>query len=132
MRAPRFVGSQTIRWGTVCSLLLGLAVWMTPAGAIAISSRMQWIIVLACCGLAFLGTIHGSRQLFELWSRWTKRMQEVLTVVFFGAIYLVVVPPFAALAKLLDPLGMYSTKRSSNWIVRSNDQSSSDSLDRLG
>jgi hypothetical protein len=134
MRHPRFVGSDWVRIAGILLLLLAAAALgiYTQAGS---SARASWLlragIVLAVGAL--LAGIHSHGGVYHRWMRAAETLGHVITLVVFGALYVFIVPVFAAVLKILDPLRLRSRPgQSTFWITKSKEPVDWESLQRMG
>src|SRR6516225_692967 len=104
MKIERIVGSPVVRAATIIlaalALVWGLISTRTP------SVGHRWVVTAAivCPVLALIFAIHSSHGVFTVWMRFAKVLNLIVTTVLFGVVYLVVVPPFALVMRMLDPL----------------------------
>ena len=74
-----------------------------------------------------------ARVAFRAWERWKVVAHAIGTFqarVLLSAFYFIVVPPFALIVKVKDPLGLRRRDRASGWIERPVAETSSESARR--
>ena len=74
------------------------------------------------------------KRLFQAWTRFAEALGGVMTGILFGACYLILLAPFAALLRWLDPLRIRRKALSSesHWIERRKLILTQDMLERMG
>ena len=82
--------------------------------------------------LAAMAGIHSFRSAYAVWMRFAGVLNRVMTTLLFGLVYLIIVPPFSAVLRRLDPLRVRKGKASQTlWVKRSSGSVDADSLNRM-
>lgn len=122
----QLVGSNYIRAATLAAVVLfGAALISVPQGA------FPKIAPLLLGFLTLVLAIHCSKTVFDRWMSFAGRMNVFGTALLFGVCYLVVVPVFWAICRVLDPLRLSRKERTSYWIPRAKREMSLRSLQRM-
>jgi hypothetical protein len=83
--------------------------------------------------LAGVAAIYSFRASFSLWMRFTKVLHVFVTMLLFGACYIVVVPFFFLVIRVFDPLCLRKQPEPRTfWIQRRNVRVEGASLQRMG
>jgi hypothetical protein len=133
MKTERLIGSPIVRAATVALAALALVGGLITRFAPADGHRWLLTATIACSVLALIGAIHCSQALYAAWMRLAKVMNQIVTTLLFGVVYLLVVPPFALVMRLLDPLRLRRNPDSvSLWRERQQQTASLETLRRMG
>lgn len=128
----RFVGSTHAKAAAavlVAAFLGALAaLWSLAPGGPRGLLRIA-IVVLGF--LTALALIHATRRGFAAWMKGAAVLQRIVTTILFGACYILVVPLFALLARLKDPLGLRTRSEDTYWIPRKRSALDRESLRRM-
>lgn len=104
----RFIGSRLVRFLT---LVLAVACVLLFLSGLRFAA---WALALA----TLLCAVHATRSGYAKWMKLAAAMQQVVTTILFGLVYLGVVPLFSIVARILDPLFLRKSRRESYWIPR--------------
>ncbi len=133
MKIDRVIGSRGIRATTAGLLAAALAAWGLLLWAA--EPARNWLTAAAIAGsiLAALSLIHSFRTLYAAWMRLAHNLNKVMTTVLFGAVYFLIVPPFALVTYWRDPLGLQrSGAGGSFWKQRDDRPATLETLQRMG
>lgn len=128
--SAKLVGSPGIRLATIVLVLVGL-------GGVALyrrepSSLVFWPTIVVGL-LALIALIHCFRRLYAQWMRFAAVLHKVALTVLFGACYLLVVPVFHLIVRLLDPLRLRRKPEADTfWVERRRPDVDPVSLRRMG
>jgi hypothetical protein len=133
VKLDKYVGSTGSRVVAIVLVLVAIATHGVRWGATAESPGWGRPVAWLILAMALLASILAFRSVYAGWMRFAKLLNVVVTTALFGLIYLLIVPPFAIVARWLDPLRL-GRKRSPDtyWIERSEPSISPESLERMG
>lgn len=112
--ASRAVRLLTLVLGVACVLVI---LWMRSLPDSGLRSGLRygaWALALG----TVLCAIHATRAGYAAWMKFAAVMQQVVTTILFGLVYIVIVPLFSIVARILDPLFLRKGRRESYWIQR--------------
>jgi hypothetical protein len=100
----RIIGSREVHIATVVSALLVATAIVLRAYAIApwTESTLFLILSVVVGVIAFIGLIHSFRALYYRWLAFAGFLQRVVVTLLFGGCYLLVVPWFALVLRVID------------------------------
>jgi hypothetical protein len=132
MNVQRIIGSSWIRLACVVLALLSAAAfvaagrqWIGPPGWV----RFAGVVLGLLAAMAF---VHAFRPVYAVWMRVAGVLNQVMTTLLFGLVYLVIVPPFSLVMRLVDPLRARRAKPAESlWIERPSEPVDADSLSRM-
>jgi hypothetical protein len=119
MTPARLVASRLVRFLTlvfaVACVLLIVRMRSVPDSGLRSGLRFAaWALVLG----TVLCAVHATRSGYAAWMKLAAAMQQVVTTILFGLVYVGVVPLFSIVARILDPLFLRKGRRESYWIPR--------------
>jgi hypothetical protein len=127
MTSSHIVGSPFVRAATIALAgLSGLLFTRTPP-----PSGLLLGVAAGAGVLALIGAIHSSRRVFAAWMRFAEALHTVVIAVLFSACYLLIVPLFAPIAWMRDPLLLRRRPRDTAWVTKSGAVDLA-SLERMG
>jgi hypothetical protein len=133
MSSERYVGTPATRAVALLSALVAAAIavwiWLDASPPALVWLRAGCVLLTF---VALLGAIHSFRFTYRAWMAFAERLHKVATIVLFGAIYLVVVPPFAIIAWWLDPLQLRPARGDSTyWVKKKHEPPGLEMLQRM-
>ena len=78
------------------------------------------------------GLILSFRNTYDGWLRLATRIQIVVSILLFGACYLLIVPLFVPFVRIADPLRLRKRKGESSWVVTGRDANDVRTYQRMG
>ena len=134
MNPEKFIASIGVRRATLALALLCVVV-ITSQQSDFFSETREGLQILAISSgvLALIGAIYSFRVTYDVWMRSAKILNTVVITLLFGMTYIAVVPLFAAVLLVMDPLRL--RRRSKNetfWVPRLSGELDLTSLQRLG
>jgi hypothetical protein len=134
MTPDELIGSAGIRIATVVFSLLCVAGFVVSHYGVFAKTRGPVLTLAVVCGiLAGVGAIHCFQGVFSLWMRLARILNTVVTTLLFGACYILVVPFFFLVIRLLDPLCLRKRPEPPTfWLERPHATVDITSLERMG
>lgn len=134
MTPDKLIGSAGIRIATVgFSLLCGTGVVLSHSGVFARARGPVMTLAVVAGILAVVGGIHCFPTVFSLWMRLARVLNTVATTSLFAACYILVVPFFFLVIRLLDPLCLRKQPEPRTfWLERPHATVDITSLKRMG
>lgn len=133
MKTDRIVGSAGIRLATILTASLAVAMWLIVGLGLTQRASGVGVGALILTLLSVMGGVHTSATIYARWMRFAGILNQVMTTLLFGVVYFVVVPPFALVMWLVDPLALKSKSTvHSTWRERHRQSVDFRSLQRMG
>lgn len=133
IRPDRMVGSRSVRLSAtvlICAAAICASLAYQRSGESGQGAVIAVTVVLSA--LAFFGLIYSSTRIFSIWMTFAHALQATVITVLFGACYLLIVPFFAPIARLLDPLRMRKRRYKTFWVERRRVSTDAENLSRMG
>lgn len=134
MNPNRWIGSTAVRCGTAVLAALSLtAALVYRRELVPGASGIVFAAAVVCGILAAIGFVHCFRAVYTWWMKFADVLQTVVVSILFGACYLLIVPIFALIVRILDPLRLSKRRETGTlWIRRRPDAYDWNSFERLG
>ncbi len=134
MNPEKIIASVGVRRATLALALLCVVVITSQQSDFFSGARGGLQILAISSGvLALIGAIYSFRVTYDAWMRSAKILNTVVITLLFGMTYIVVVPLFAAVLLVMDPLRLRRrSKDETFWVPRRSGELDLTSLQRLG
>lgn len=132
MNPATLVGTSGVRITAAALLAVTVTATVSYANGLLPRTGATLTLLIVSAIVTFMALVHTAKPVYDAWMRFAETLHGIVVTVLFGAIYLLIVPVFAALVWPFDLLRLRKRDADTFWIAKRSVGAELKQFERMG